>query len=186
MGAELAKIDALVVPLVMVVLWQLLGDFRLLAIPAFSLILSFSISSVLVVQIARRIPVSTDALPVMATVTVAFNLDYALFVLTRHVEALRQHSSLVTSLQAVIRHTVPSVIWSGVLVVIAFVGACSLPLQNFCSTFVAAGFSSRVEQNSLARACLQVEKVPLPGDDYHLCSKLSNICIIRSSAFRHL
>ena len=123
---DLGMMDAIVLPLSMLVLAYFVGSIRLIVIPILSIGMTAATSFAVMFFVGQVISVNSAAPALMMSVMIAMSIDYALFLLTRYREELLLHNAGVAGVTKVIATAGHTIAVSGTTL-----GACFLSLTFF-------------------------------------------------------
>ena len=126
---EMSIMDAVVLPLAMLVLALSVQSLRLIFIPIFAVALTLSTSFGVMYIVARNTAVSSVTPSLMMSLCIAMSIDYSLFVLARFVEELDQGIRGPEVVLRVLRTSGKTVLVSGVTLMISFLGLLTFPLE---------------------------------------------------------
>lgn len=131
---DLLKMDLISFPLAMVIIGLVLRSSTLIIIPILNVIICNIVSFGLMYPIALVLDVASYCPPVMMSITVALNIDYCLFLLTRYQEELRAMKPHSAAVYAMLKHSGSIIVTSGGILLFCFLSLCLFPL-SFISSF---------------------------------------------------
>lgn len=138
---DMAVMDAIVLPLAMLVMGVTVKSLRLLILPILSVGLTLSISFGAMYPVSIATTVSATAPSLMMSLCIAMSIDYNLFILSRYVEEVRRGRTgdqVVSNVLSTAGHTI---IISGITLLVSLLGLLFFPMNMLHSFAYACGFS---------------------------------------------
>ncbi|MHA1116197.1 MAG: MMPL family transporter [Candidatus Heimdallarchaeaceae archaeon] len=138
---DLARMDAVVLPIALIVLALVLRSFRLMIIPIFTMILSTFTSFLIMLPISNSINVISFAPSVIMSCVIAMSIDYSLFLLTRYREEILKGKNVSTAVALMSEHAGHTIIVSGLTLAICFMGLIFFPMDLLQSIGIGASIA---------------------------------------------
>lgn len=130
---DLGKVDAIVLPLAMIVLAFILKSARLMLIPICCVGVSASTSFCIMYLITLVYEVNAITPTLMMSILIAMNIDYSLFLLSRYREALGEGQNPFEAVVDVFGTAGHTILVSGMTLLISFMGLLFFPLNMLVS-----------------------------------------------------
>ncbi|MHA1303148.1 MAG: MMPL family transporter [Candidatus Heimdallarchaeaceae archaeon] len=131
---DIARMDAIVIPLALIVLALVLQSFRLMIIPIVTMGISALTSFMIMYPIATSdFDVISFAPSVMMSCVIAMSIDYSLFLLTRYREEIFKEKDVSTSVRLMSEHAGHTITVSGLTLAVCFLGLVFFPMDLLSS-----------------------------------------------------
>jgi predicted RND superfamily exporter protein len=139
--ADLAKMDAIVLPLALILVGMVLPQANaafVWIIPFITMITTVSTWSIIMRFFAKSMQITQFTPSIMMSLTLGMGIDYTLFLLSRYLEVKNDKARAVRHM---IQHAGRVVIMSGFTLICTFLGLTFLPLQMLKSVGIGAAIS---------------------------------------------
>ncbi|MEM3341589.1 MAG: MMPL family transporter [Thermoplasmata archaeon] len=125
---DIKRIDIFVVPLIFVVLFLLLRNWKLVPLPMLTILFTVCLSLGLMGIISEFTVVSTFIPTIISALSMGIGVDYALFMLARFKEERDNGMSLEESIENMIAFAGVTILTSGMTLAVSFLGLVFFPL----------------------------------------------------------
>ncbi len=130
---DIIRMDAIVLPIALLILALVVRSFRLLVVPIVSLLCTISIAFSIMLPIAKATTVFSFVPSIMMSLVIALSIDYALFLLSRYKEEIEKGKSSNDAISTALEHAGHTITVSGVTLAVSFLGLMLFPVA-FLST----------------------------------------------------
>jgi RND superfamily putative drug exporter len=130
---DIGRIDIVVVPLILIVLFIVFRNIKLVPFPLISIGITILFAMAILSVIARYMPVITFVPTIMSSIGLGVGVDYALFMLARFQEERRKGASVFDSTYLMVKHAGFTIIASGLTLAAAFLGLAFFPINIISS-----------------------------------------------------
>jgi len=141
---DVVFIDLISLPVSLFVLAVVLRSVRLLILPVIAMVCSIATSFLFVRFVAEQVDVVTLVPSIMMSSSVAFSVDYSLFLLSRYREEILQDQTPDVALDRVLAHAGHTVLVSGTTLAACWFVLTSFPVEIVSSVGIGAGLTTLV------------------------------------------
>ncbi|MCG3258345.1 MAG: MMPL family transporter [Candidatus Heimdallarchaeota archaeon] len=138
---DLARMDAIVIPIALVVLAFVLKRLRLIIMPILAILISTFVSFAILYALTFVLPIISFAPSIVMSLTIALAIDYALFLLTRYKEELDKGEDVVTAVSTMTEHAGHTILVSGITLTICFIGLGFFPVSLIATLGLSAAIT---------------------------------------------
>lgn len=135
---DILVMDAIVLPIALIVLALVLRSFRLMILPILSVGLSIAVSFFVMYPIAKLMPVFSFVPSVMMALVIAMSIDYSLFLLSRYGEEIKNGKTNKESIELMLEHAGHTISVSGLILSVTFMGLIFFPVGLLSSIGIGA------------------------------------------------
>ncbi len=138
---DMARMDAIVIPIALVVLAFVLKRMRLIIMPILAIAISTFVSFAILYALSFLLPIVSFTPSIVMSLTIALAIDYALFLLTRYKEELEKGEESVVAVYTMSEHAGHTILVSGITLTICFIGLVFFPVSLLSTLGISAAIT---------------------------------------------
>ncbi len=134
---DMERIDLIIIPLIIIILWIILRNPRLVPIPLLGIFVTLIIAFAIMGLVADHMIILNFVPNVMISIGLGVGVDYSLFLLSRFKEERDQQVGVIKAIDDMLTHAGHTITVSGLTLAVAFFGLILFPVASLSSVGIA-------------------------------------------------